>query len=282
VAFQAAGFESVQFEMEPGAAAYYYESTLDHDELILIGDFGGGTSDFSLVRVGPTFHRKGRNAGRGDIIGNAGVGVAGDAFDAKIIRHVVSPELGMGSQMRSLGKTLTVPSWVYIRLERWHHLSLLRSKEVLDMLSGVRAQSLEPEKIAALLHFIKQDLGFYLHRAVQKVKCDLSNDRTAEFRFDDGYVDLKTSVRRDAFEEWITEELAQIAQCVDSLLSNSGADRKDVDMVFLTGGSSFVPAVRRIFENRFGNSRIRGGNEFTSVARGLALKSRELQSDCSA
>jgi hypothetical chaperone protein len=276
LAFKSAGFESVQFEMEPVAAAYYYESTLDHDELILIGDFGGGTSDFSLIRVGPTFRGKSRTAGSG-IIGNAGVGIAGDAFDAKIIRHVISPELGMGSQLRSLGKILTVPNWVYIRLERWHHLSLLRSKEVLDMLKSVHAQSLEPEKIAALLYFIKQDLGFYLHRAVQKVKCDLSNDTAAEFRFDDGSVDLKTTVRRDRFEEWIAEELEQIAQCVDSLLSSSGANRKDVDMVFLTGGSSFVPAVRRIFEDRFGSGRIRGGNEFTSVARGLALKSKELQ-----
>jgi hypothetical chaperone protein len=282
LAFHAAGFESVQFEMEPVAAAYYYESTLDHDELILIGDFGGGTSDFSLIRVGPTFRGKGRTAVGGNIIGNAGLGIAGDAFDAKIIRHVVSPELGMGSQMRSLGKILTVPNWVYIRLERWHHLSLLRSKDVLDMLSSVRAQSLQPEKIAALLHFIKEDLGFYLHRAVQKVKCDLSNNKSAEFRFEDGYVDLKTNVRRSSFEEWIAEELHQIAKCVDSLLVNSGVDRKDVDMVFLTGGSSFVPSVRRIFEDRFGSARIRGGNEFTSVARGLALKSEELQHSRSA
>jgi hypothetical chaperone protein len=150
------------------------------------------------------------------------------------------------------------------------------------MLSGVRAQSLEPEKIAALLHFIKQDLGFYLHRAVQKVKCDLSNDQTAEFRFEDGYVDLKTTVRRDSFEEWIAEETGQIERCVDSLLVGSGADRKDVDMVFLTGGSSFVPAVRRIFGDRFGSVRIRGGDEFTSVARGLALKARELGRGASA
>jgi hypothetical chaperone protein len=281
LAFESAGFDAVQFEMEPVAAAYYYESTLDHDELILIGDFGGGTSDFSLIRVGPTHRGKGRAADN-NIIGNAGVGIAGDAFDAKIIRHVVSPELGMGSQLRSLGKILTVPNWVYIRLERWHHLSLLRSKEVLDMLKTVHAQSLEPGKIAALLYFIKQDLGFYLHRAVQKVKCDLSNAAAAEFRFDDGSVDLSTTVQRDAFEEWIAEELGQIAECVDALLSTAGADRKDVDMVFLTGGSSFVPAVRRIFEDRFGSGCIRGGNEFTSVARGLALKSRELQSRNSA
>ncbi len=272
-AFESAGYESVEFEMEPVAAAHYYESLLDHDELILIGDFGGGTSDFSLVHVGPTVRQRSRVSG--DIVGNAGVGIAGDAFDAKIIRHLVSPALGAGSQLRSLGKILPVPNWVYIRLERWHHLSLLRAKDVLDMLSGVHAQSLEPEKIGALIHFIKEDLGFQLHRAVQKLKCDLSKDPAATFRFSDGFVDLATVVERVSFEDWISEELEQIAGCIDSLLSASGVHAKDVDMVFLTGGSSFVPAVRKIFEARFGEQRIRGGNEFTSVARGLALKAKD-------
>src|ERR1017187_8780168 len=274
-AFDSAGYESVEFEMEPIAAAHYYESTLDHDELILIGDFGGGTSDFSLVHVGPTVRRSDRVSG--SIVGNAGVGIAGDAFDAKIIRHLVSPALGAGSQLRSLGKILTVPNWVYIKLERWHHLSLLRGRDVLEMLRGVRAQSLEPEKIGALIHFIKEDLGFHLHRAVQKVKSDLSNAPLATFQFSDGFVDLAAAVERATFEEWISEELRQIAGCIDSLLTSSGVLPKDIDMVFLTGGSSFVPAVRRIFETRFGKKRIRGGNEFTSVARGLALKAMDLR-----
>ena len=273
-AFELAGYESVEFEMEPVAAAHYYESTLDHDELILIGDFGGGTSDFSLVHVGPTVRRRGRVSG--DIVGNAGVGIAGDSFDAKIIRHLVSPALGAGSQLRSLGKVLTVPNWVYVRLERWHHLSLLRAKDVLNMLRGVHAQSLEPEKIGALIHFIKEDLGFHLHRAVQTVKCDLSKEPVATFQFSDGFVDLAAEVERTSFEEWISEELGQIGRCVDSLLSSSGVLPKDVNMVFLTGGSSFVPAVRRIFETRFGEKRIRAGNEFTSVAHGLALKAMDV------
>jgi hypothetical chaperone protein len=274
-AFHSAGYESVRFEMEPIAAAHYYGSTLDHDELILIGDFGGGTSDFSLVHVGPAVRR--REMASGSIVGNAGVGIAGDAFDAKIIRHLVSPALGAGSELRSLGKILPVPNWVYIKLERWHHLSLLKARDVLQMLKGVQAQSLEPEKIKALIHFIKEDLGFNLHRAVQKVKSDLSNAPQATFQFSDGFVDLAAAVERASFEEWISEELVQIARCVDSLLASSGISPKDVDMVFLTGGSSFVPAVRRIFETRFGKKRIRGGNEFTSVARGLALKAMELQ-----
>jgi hypothetical chaperone protein len=151
---------------------------------------------------------------------------------------------------------------------------LLRGKDVLDMLKSVHAQALEPEKIGALIHFIKEDLGFNLHRSVQKLKRDLSNDPVAEFRFSDGFVDLAAVVKRAQFEEWISEELERIAQCVDSLLSSSGVRPADVNMVFLTGGSSFVPAVRRIFETRFGEKRIRSGNEFTSVARGLALTAR--------
>ena len=108
------------------------------------------------------------------------------------------------------------------------------------------------------------------------MKCDLSNDPAATFQFSDGFVDLAANVERTSFEEWISDELAQIAQCVDSLLNSSGILPKDVDMVFLTGGSSFVPAVRRIFETRFGEKRIRGGNEFTSVAHGLALKAMDI------
>jgi hypothetical chaperone protein len=268
-ALHAAGFESVEFELEPVAAARYYESTLDRDQLILIGDFGGGTSDFSLIRVGPTILRRGRTTA--DLLGNAGLGLAGDAFDAKIVRHLVAPALGAGSQMRSLDKILTVPGWVYAKLERWHYLSFLKARDTMEMLRGVHGHALEPEKIKALIHLIKEDLGFRLHRAVQAVKCELSYKPTATFKFSDGYVDIESPLERSVFESWIEEELERIETCVDSLLARSGAHREDVDAVFLTGGSSFVPAVRRIFEARFGAEKIRAGNEFTSVAHGLAL-----------
>jgi len=268
-ALKESGFSSVKFELEPVAAARYYELTLDHDELILIGDFGGGTSDFSLIRVGPSVLRRGRTAA--DLLGNAGVGIAGDAFDAKIVRHLVAPALGEGSQMRSLDKTLTVPGWVYSKLERWHYLSLLKGRETMEMLRGVAGHALEPEKIKALIYLIKEDLGFRLHRAVQAVKSELSHESAATFKFTDGYVEIEAALKREVFEEWIAEELGQIEGCVDSLFTASGALPRDVDAVFLTGGSSFVPAVRRIFESRFGKDKIRAGNEFTSVAHGLAL-----------
>jgi hypothetical chaperone protein len=138
----------------------------------------------------------------------------------------------------------------------------------------VQGHALEPAKIKALIHLIKEDLGFRLHRAVQAMKCDLSYHPAAMFKFSDGVVEIETSLERGVFEGWIAEELEQIQTCVDSLLIASRVRREEVDAVFLTGGSSFVPAVRRIFETRFGGSKLRAGNEFTSVAHGLALKSR--------
>jgi hypothetical chaperone protein len=269
-AFHLAGFESVHFELEPVAAAHYYESTLDHDELILIGDFGGGTSDFSLVNVGPKKAVRKGDFGR-RLLGNGGIGLAGDAFDTKIIRHMVSPALGAGTEIQSMGKLLPVPAWVYSKLERWHHLSFLKAKETMDMLNSIEKQALEPDKISALIHLIREDLGYQLHRAVQKVKSELSEHERARFHFSDGYIDLDTDIDRRSFESWIEEELQAIEDCVDALLKSSGVAGRDVDRVFLTGGTSFVPAVRRIFVSRFGQERIRAGNEFTSVARGLAL-----------
>jgi hypothetical chaperone protein len=270
-AFLTAGFEDVDFEMEPVAAAYAYESSLDHDELILIGDFGGGTSDFSLIRVGPGVRRRGRTAQ--DLLGNQGLGLAGDAFDARIVRKLVSPALGAGSEARSLNKLMpAVPAWIYANLERWHYLSFLRTRNVAEILKSARARALEPEKIEALTHLVEEDLGYQLHQAVEQVKVELSRSEIAEFRFCEGSLDLRIPVARMDFERWIAEELRRIAAAVDSLLQTCGVRTEDIDRVFLTGGTSFVPSVRRIFQLRFGEERIRGGNEFTSVAHGLALR----------
>lgn len=273
-AFRLAGFEHVDFEMEPVAAAYTYESTLDHDELILIGDFGGGTSDFSLLQVGPGVRRRGRTAE--DLLGNSGLGLAGDAFDARIVRKLVSPALGSNSHARSLNKILpAVPAWIYANLERWHSLSFLRTRNVTEILKSAHLRALEPEKIEALINLVEEDLGYQLHQAVQRMKFELSRSENAEFRFHDGSMDLCIPVVRSDFEVWIKEELESIECCVDSLLTASGIPTSQIDRVFLTGGSSFVPAVRRIFAARFGEDRIRTGGEFTSVAHGLALRAEE-------
>jgi hypothetical chaperone protein len=274
-AFLSAGFEEVEFELEPVAAAYAYEATLDRDELILIGDFGGGTSDFSLLRVGPEVRRRGRRPD--DLLGNTGVGLAGDAFDARIVRKLVSPALGSNSEARSLNKILpAVPAWIYSHLEHWHHLSFLRTNNVREILKSAHLRALEPDKIEALIAIIDGDLGYQLHQSVQKAKFQLSQQESAEFTFRDGRagastIELCIPISRSDFEKWIVEDIATIEHSLDALLKNCQVRPEEVDRVFLTGGTSFVPAVREVFIRRFGPERIQGGHEFTSVAQGLAL-----------
>ena len=135
----------------------------------LIADFGGGTSDFSLLRVGPGVASSGDRARA--LLGNDGVPLAGDAFDGKLVRHLVAPLLGRGAEFKSMfGRVLPIPSWLYGHLERWHHLSFLRTPKTMQLLLDLRREALEPERLEALLHLVRQDLGFLLFRAVERTK----------------------------------------------------------------------------------------------------------------
>ena len=269
-----AGFDEIVFEYEPVAAAYAYEARLTKDERILIGDFGGGTSDFTIIAVGPGVRERGRRAS--DIIGTDGVAIAGDAFDKRIIRNLVAPRLGMGGEYLSPpNKFLPIPSWPYERLERWHYLSFLKSGSTLEMLERVCRTASTPERLEAFLLLIKHELGYQLHEAVQRTKFELSSAEESEFAFDSGPVTIRKKVTRADFEKWIAEEVAAMSGCVDRLMTRSGLALSDIDRVFLTGGSSFVPAVRKIFIDRFGAEKVTGGEELTSVATGLALRARE-------
>ena len=146
----------------------------------------------------------------------------------------------------------------------------------MEALRSLRARALEPDKIDLFIMLVTEDLGFQLHRAVQDAKYELSVKQEATFSFRIPGVHVSQKVTRAEFEEWISDELHAIASCVDHMLQSGAVKPSEIDRVFLTGGSSFVPAVRDIFEHRFGRERIVGGSEFTSVAKGLALRSRDL------
>jgi hypothetical chaperone protein len=271
-AFRTAGFSEIEFEYEPVAAAYHYELGLDHNELVLIGDLGGGTSDFCLLRVGPSVRREGRTR----VLGTDGVALAGDAFDGRVVRNLVAPQLGLGAEFRSIfGRVLPIPSWIYRHLERWHHFSQLRTPETLHLLHALRKESVEPGALDGLLHLVDHDLGFPLYGAIEAVKLKLSEAPIARFVFSDRPIEIDEPLARLDFEEWIGGELQAIENAVTRLLAHSGVADVDVDCVFLTGGSSLVPAVRHIFERRFGKERLRAGAELTSVASGLALRALE-------
>ena len=263
----------VHFEFEPVAAAHAYEASLDRDELVLIGDFGGGTSDFCLLHVGPGMRVLKE---RGDtIVGVSGVGLAGDAFDARLIEHCVAPRLGKGTSYRSGGKVLPVPSWPYDTMRRWHELSLINTRKTRRMLEEIARTAEASAEVEALLELIEEERGFALYRAVEAAKVELSHAHETQLRFALGPVGIDARVTRGEFEQWIAPELAEISTCVDGLLEKTGTPPEKVDRVFLTGGSSFIPAVRGLFASRFGSGKLAGGGELTSVATGLALAARQ-------
>lgn len=274
-AFANAGFDEVHFLPEPVAAAYKYHQRLDHDELVLIADFGGGTSDFSLVQLKST--QASTTELSDQVIGNDGVGIAGDTFDSKLVRHLVAPLLGLGSEYKSqFGKLLPVPNWLYEHLERWHYLSFLKTRKNMELLKQIRYQAQAPERLDALIELVDHDLGYRLYEAIEAVKCSLSEQARSRFHFSEATIAIERSVARRDFEQWIGTEIGAITSCVDRLLANCNIAARDVDAIFMTGGSSFVPAIRGIFDNKFPHAAVRAGQEFTSVAEGLALHALEL------
>jgi hypothetical chaperone protein len=271
-ALQLAGIADPVFEYEPIAAAYAYQQRLTRPATVLIGDFGGGTSDFSILALEPASSRAGEGV---TILGNDGVAIAGDAFDRAIVRHAVAPQLGKGSDYVSPpDKVLPMPEWVYSKLERWHHLSFLKTGETLEMLRRLQRTSTASRAVAALLYLVEEDLGYELHEKVNATKIALSSSLEAELRFDLDRLELQWHATRHQFEHWLRLDLLVIERCLDQLMSRSGVAASAVDTVFLTGGSSFVPAVRAIFGRMFPTADITGGHELTSVATGLALRAQ--------
>ena len=197
------------------------------------------------------------------------------AFDRAIVRNAVAPRLGKGSHYVSgPDKVLPMPDWVYARLERWHYLSFLKSPATIDMIERVQATSSAPQEVAALLNLIDSDRGYELHAQVNRTKVELSSGLASAFHFDLFPIAINWPATRDQFREWIQPQLDGIADTVGALLATTGVAPEAVDRVFLTGGSSFVPAVRDIFSRRFGADKLAGGHELTSVATGLALRGR--------
>lgn len=267
-----AGWDDVRFEPEPVAAAYYYERSLARDELLLVGDFGGGTSDFTVARVGP----RARSLGASRILANDGVALAGDAFDGRLVERVVAPALGSESTYVSVfGRTVDVPSWPYERLRRWHHVAFLKEPRILRMLAELEPSSSDPLALAAFREVIESDLGYALYRAVERTKRELSAETFARLRFELGTKDLEHRVARADLEGWIARELAAIEASIERVLERAGVEPSQIDRVFLTGGSSFVPAVRALFAARFGEAKLQSGGELVSVATGLSLLAAE-------
>ncbi len=269
-ALRAVGFEEIHHVYEPVAAAYFYAQRLKSEATILVADFGGGTSDFSIVRFSPS-----TDGLRFEPLAQSGVGVAGDAFDYRIVDRAVAPFFGKGSQYRSWDKFLPMPDGYYSRFARWNELSIMKHTREFQDLKRLAKDAVEPEKVEAFIAFLEADAGYAMNRAVTDLKQQLSTAEEGVLSLHAPGVSLERTIKRASFERWIAPELEKISASVSEALANAGLGEARVDKVFLTGGSSFVPALRRQFEARFGAGKIETGDQLVSIAYGLALIAQE-------
>ncbi|WP_031298208.1 Hsp70 family protein [Sphingobium lactosutens] len=266
-----AGFGSeIYYVHEPLGAAFSYASRLDRAATILVADFGGGTSDFSIVRVeAPGAER------RATPLGSTGIGIAGDRFDYRILDHLVLPMLGKGGGYRSFGKTLEIPRSYFADFADWSRLALMRNRRTMEELARLQKAADDPVAIGRMMTVIEKELGYPLYDAVGALKRALSSQETATFRFSGGGLEIEEQVSRAQFETWIAPDIKRIEAMVDAALKKANVAPDAIDRVFLTGGSSLIPAIRRIFATRFGEARLATGGELTSIAHGLALIGEE-------
>lgn len=273
------GFANVHFVYEPIAAALAYESSLQvgKERLVLMGDFGGGTSDFVVMRLRGGKHDP-RESRKDDILSTGGVYIAGDAFDSSIMWHKVAKHFGLGAKVHgsTTSQILEVPVWLPQTLRQWHMIPQLRDRKTLQLIRELHGVSDEDRSVIENLHtLIIENLGYMLFRAIEKAKRELSDGEIAVIEFSERNIVIREEITRSEFEVMTADKFQQIKACVDDVLLRAGISPEDIDLVLLTGGSSFIPKIRGIFLDKFGESKLMPIDAFTGVAYGLGLSAAQ-------
>lgn len=260
-----AGFGEVSFVYEPVAAAAQYESTATHEELVLVADIGGGTSDFSIVRIGPD--RRDRSDRKDDILANTGVRVGGTDLDRHLGLQAVMPHLGLGSEL--LNRRLPVPRSIYADLAWWPTINLCYAPKVIREAQDIHRQASEPARTARLLAVLQRQLGHRLAFAVEAGKIGLSGNPQMPMPLDFIEPGLAAMAGREDFDAAISGEIMRLRLSLWNCLALADVDAGEINTVFMTGGSSRVPAIEALLREEFPEATLSRGDDFLSVAIGL-------------
>ena len=263
---QSVGFKDIDFQYEPIAAAFDYESQLDHEELVLIADIGGGTSDFSLVRLSP--QRAKQADRRSDILAAGGIHIGGTDFDKYLSLHSIMPLLGLGSR---LNNGTEIPSSYYFNLATWHTINLAYTQKTWLQIKDIYRDAREKDKLDRLLNLIEQRSGHWLALKAEEGKIALSAQTAFDLSLDRLQPAENLLLQRDEFEYAIEKLVASVEETVAALLNDAGIAAGDIDTVVFTGGSSGVGLLRDRIGALLPSARRVEGDLFGSIGAGLAL-----------
>jgi hypothetical chaperone protein len=274
-AAELAGFKHIEFCPEPLAAAYEFRHTLTSAKVVLIADFGGGTSDFTVLKMGPQPFK------REDVLAVGGVSVAGDRFDGAIMKHLISPHFGsqVTYKMPSGSVTLGIPQNVINKMCSPPDISFLGRDDINTLLRHAQKWSLDEKeglKINRLFALVEEQLGYKLFSSIEHTKIALSKADSAPFAFRHFDIDVQDLITADSFCSVSTNVVAQICASLDSTIHNAGLVFEDIDIVCCTGGTAQIQSLRLELAARFGEQKLQQHRHFHSVVSGLAERALEL------
>lgn len=267
---EAKGFKHVSFQYEPLAAARAYEASVGEETLALICDIGGGTSDFSVIRLAPERRAKGER--KDDILANYGIRLGGTDLDRHLSMEAAMPALGLGGFLHT--KTLPMPRQLYADLAHWPSINQLYTPATRRMVRELEADAVEPDKARRLRTVIEKHLGHQLAFSVEAAKIALSAEDETPIEM--GFIEegLSAPASRDGFEDAVANERARMAAAVKETLTRAGTAADEIGTVFLTGGSSRVPVLRKAIASVVSPNKFRAGDDMLSVALGLTEEAR--------
>jgi len=263
-----AGFKNISFQYEPIGAALDYEQFVQKEEIVLIADIGGGTSDFSIIRLSPA--SKQRNDRKNDILANTGVHVGGTNLDFRLSLKQVMPHFGYQTQQRARPE-LALPNGYFLDMAQWHRIAFLYNGKTVSDLKYLRSVAAEPHKIDRFMKAVHDRAIHRIASDVEAAKIKISSENEADIVLDYIDAELRIATSRAIFEQSIAVEREKIGKSIAECLKQANVAASKVDTIFLTGGSTFIPAVESACTAQTPAARIVRGDKFASVGIGLAI-----------
>jgi hypothetical chaperone protein len=268
-AAELAGFEEVRFQFEPIGAAFAYEKTLSKKENVLVADLGGGTTDFTYLVLDPT--KVGSKDRKNDMMATGGIYVGGDSLDSTFMWEKGTPYFGKHTQYEATpGKVLTVPKSLFVNICSWEQMNFFNGQRIKKDIEDYYYFSGNDRKFKNLITLIEHNLGYSVFQAIEKMKISLSSAEQAPFSYHQLEIDIEEDISLPEYDQLIEKDVARIAAYLDQFLLQYQIDPKAIDSLFLTGGTSLVGSVQKLFKKRFPHVNLNSGDNFKSVAKGLA------------
>lgn len=268
-AAQLAGFDEVRFQFEPIGAAFAYEKTLAKKENVLVADLGGGTTDFTYLVLDPakvdSVNRK------NDMMATGGIYIGGDSFDSAFMWEKGTPYFGKHTTYEATpGKVLTVPKSLFVNICSWEQMNFFNGQRIKKDIEEYYYYSGNDLKFKNLITLIENNLGYSVFQAIEKTKITLSKAKQSKFSYRKMDIRIEEEISLPDYEQIIKKDVDRISDYLNEFMTKNNIHAKDIDSLFLTGGTSMVASIQKLFKAKFPHINLNSGDNFKSVAKGLA------------